>query len=291
MTTPPRELAEWLWHIFRVHGVPFLLVLVVSWILLFCTRLVGKKIVDHVRRTNPDELGEAVRRAETLALMMSYTTRVFVICIIGFSILHETGTDLTPLLTGAGLIGVVVGFGAQSLVKDLLTGVFIFTENQFSIGDMVELGGKTGTVEAINLRTTMLRSSDGSVHIVPNGQITVTTNMSYRWSRSLVDVQLGYDADYERAVAVLKKVCAEAKTDPVLGKDFLEEPRVQGPESFGEHSLKMTVNSKVVPLRQWDVGRELRRRIMAAFDKEGIRIAIPQRMISVKSGELVKPAS
>ena len=215
-------------------------------------------------------------------MLFRYTSKIFVFAIFLLALLREFGTDVTPLLTGAGIVGVVVGLGAQSLVKDILTGIFIFTENQYSIGDVVELGGKTGTVEAINLRTTILRASDGAVHIVPNGTITVATNMSYRWSRAVIDLQIAYDADFDKVIALLKRVAAEAKADAVLSKDLLEEPGVFGPEAFNEHSMKVTMSAKVYPLRQWEVSRALRRRIRVAFDREGILIPVPQRRIEVR---------
>ena len=285
----PEAFARWVWRVFLIHGVPLLIILIVSVVVVRGVTLLGSRIVEHAKKQSGGDADEAVRRAQTLSAIFGYTAKIFVFGIAILAILREFGTDVTPLLTGAGIMGVVIGLGAQSLVKDILTGVFIFTENQYSIGDVVELGGKTGTVEAINLRTTILRSSDGAVHIIPNGTITVATNMSYRWSRAVIDLQIGYDADFDKVISLLKKVAAEAKADPALSKDLLEEPGVFGPEAFNEHSLKVTMSVKVHPLRQWEVGRALRRRIRTAFDREGILIPVPQRMIQVKSGDLVRP--
>ncbi len=284
-----KDTALWMWRLFVFHGVPLLLILVASVVVVRAVTILGNRIVEHAKKHNGSDSDEAVRRAQTLSMLFRYTSKVFVFGIAVLAILREFGTDVTPLLTGAGIVGIVVGLGAQSLVKDILTGIFIFTENQFSIGDVVELGGKTGTVEAINLRTTILRSADGAVHIVPNGQITVATNMSYRWSKAVVDLQIGYDQDFDRVIAILRKVAAEAKADPILSKDLLEEPGVFGPEAFNEHSLKVTMSAKVVALRQWEVSRALRRRIKQAFDREGILVPVPQRMIQVRDGASLRP--
>jgi small-conductance mechanosensitive channel len=290
-TVNTTDTLHWLGRTFLDHAPSIAVLLVAAWIGLRATKIVGARIVDHARSQKSGDHDESVRRAETLAMILGYTAKICVFVLVVLGTLREFGTDVGPLVTGAGVIGVVVGLGAQSIVKDVLTGVFIFTENQFQIGDAVELGGKAGVVEEINLRTTMLRSADGAVHIIPNGQINVATNFSYHWSKAVVDLQIGYDADLDLVLKLLQKTSADAKADVVLGKDLLEEPVVTGPEAFSEIGMKVTVSAKTPPLRQWEVARQLRRRIRTAFDAAGIGVPVQQRMIHVRSGEAIRPSS
>jgi moderate conductance mechanosensitive channel len=264
-------------------GLRIVLTLLLSWLVLRMVRAVGARLVRRADDQDPKRVSEEERRAQTLAAILHYATRIVVFAIIGLVVLREVGTDITPFLTGAGILGVALGFGAQSLVKDVLAGVFILTEEHFRVGDVVELAGKSGVVERVNLRTTLVRSMDGAVHIVPNGQITVATNMSFRWSRAVLDLQLGYDTDLEKVEEILRKIGADMKADPQWSKDLLEEPEITGVESFNESSINIRVMVKTLPLRQWDVARQLRRRVKREFDKAGVQMPFPQRVIHYKA--------
>jgi len=271
-------------------GLRIVLTLLLSWLVLRAVRAVGARLVRRAEDKDPNRVSEEERRAQTLASILTYATRVLVFAIIALVVLREVGTDITPFLTGAGIAGVALGFGAQSLVKDVLAGVFILTEEHFRVGDVVELAGKSGVVERVNLRTTLLRSMDGAVHIVPNGQITVATNMSFRWSRAVLDLQLGYDTDLEKVETILRKIAADMKADPQWSKDLLEEPEITGVESFNESSINIRVMVKTQPLRQWDVARQLRRRIKREFDQAGVQMPFPQRVIHYKAMPGMPPA-
>lgn len=263
-------------------GLRIVLTLLVAWLMVRTVRHIGERIMRRADDKDPNRVSEEERRAQTLAAIMNYATRGVVVAIVALVILREVGTDITPFLTGAGIAGVALGFGAQSLVKDLLAGIFILTEEHFRVGDVVEIASKSGVVEKINLRTTVVRALDGAVHIVPNGQISVATNMSFRWSRAVLDLQLAYDTDLDKVEAIVKKIGAEMKADPALAKDLLEPPEITGVEGFNESSINIRVMAKTQPLRQWDVARILRRRLKREFDAQGVVMPFPQRVIHYK---------
>lgn len=264
-------------------GLRILLTFLVAWLVIRTMHAVGARIVRRANDKEPGRVSEEERRAQTFAAILDYSTRVLVVVTAGLVVLNEVGTNITPFVTGAGIAGVALGFGAQSLVKDVLAGVFILTEEHFRVGDVVEIAGKSGEVERVNLRTTFIRDVDGAMHIVPNGQITVATNKSFRWSRVVLDLQLGYDTDLENVEVLLKKVGAEMKADAAWSKDLLEEPQITGVESFNESSINIRVIVKTLPLRQWDVARHLRRRIKRVFDDAGVKMAFPQQVIHYKA--------
>jgi small-conductance mechanosensitive channel len=237
-----------------------------------------------VRRRTPDALLEteeisirATQRIEALASVLRSVVSFVVWLVAGLLILGELGFDLAPLLAGAGILGVAIGFGSQSLVKDFLSGFFILVEDQFGVGDIVDLEpGISGTVEAVSLRTTRLRSVDGTVWHVPNGEIKRVGNMSQHWSRAVLDVDVAYDTDLAHARTVIKRVADELWNE---GSDILEEPDLWGVEALGRHAVTLRLVVKTRPSRQWVVSRELRERIKRTFDAEGIEIPFPQQPV------------
>jgi moderate conductance mechanosensitive channel len=197
--------------------------------------------------------------------------------IAGFMVLGELGIELGPLLAGAGIIGVALGFGSQTLVRDFLSGVFILIEDQFGVGDIVDLDGQTtGTVEAVSLRTTRLRSVNGTVWHVPNGEIRRVGNQSQHWSRALIDVEVAYETDLDHAQEVIAAVAQElADKDP----DVIEAPEVWGVEALGAHGVMIRLVVKTRPSEQYRVSRELRARLKVALEREGIEIPFPQQTV------------
>jgi small-conductance mechanosensitive channel len=213
----------------------------------------------------------AARRAQRVSALTSVLTSVasFAIAVIaGLMILGELGIELGPLLAGAGIVGVALGFGSQQLVRDFLSGLFILAEDQFGVGDIVDLDRTTtGTVEAVSLRTTRLRSVDGTVWHVPNGDIRRVGNMSQLWSRALLDVTVAYDADIERA----KEVLVAAARDLAARDDaILEEPELWGVEQLGADGVTLRLVVKTTPSEQWRISRALRERLKHALDEAGI---------------------
>jgi len=245
-----------------------------------------------VRRRTPAallETGETSLRAEQRIDALSSVLRsvvTFVIWLVAVLMcLGEVGIDLAPLLAGAGVLGVAIGFGSQSLVRDFLSGMFILIEDQFGVGDIVDLGDASGTVEAVSLRTTRLRAVDGTVWHMPNGEIRRVGNMSQHWSRALLDVEVAYDTDLEHARTVIKRVADELWRED---SSVLDEPEMWGVEQLGASGIALRLVVKTTPSAQWKVSRELRERIKLAFDEEGIEIPFPQQMVWNRS---VEPAS
>ncbi|MEE8602405.1 mechanosensitive ion channel family protein [Euzebya tangerina] len=223
------------------------------------------------------------QRAETIATVLG-SIAVFVIYLIAvFIALSQVNIDIGPLVAGAGVVGVALGFGAQSLVKDFLSGIFMILEDQYGVGDVVDVGEATGVVEGITLRVTRLRDVEGTVWHVPNGEIVRVGNKSQLWSRSLLDIAVAYDTDLDRAGEVIAEVAHGMAVDEEWDPFILEEPELWGIEQFGPNEVVLRLVMKVLPAEQWRVNREFRARIKKAFDAEGIEIPFPQRTIWVKN--------
>ncbi len=217
------------------------------------------------------------QRVEALSSVLRSVASFVIFVVAGFMVLGELGINLGPLLAGAGILGVAVGFGSQTLVKDFLSGIFILVEDQFGVGDIVNLDNETsGIVEGVSLRTTRLRSIDGTLWHVPNGEIRRVGNTSQHWSRSLLDVEVAYDTDLDRAQDVIGEVARGAwKEDPAI----LEEPEVWGVEALGANGITVRLVVKTTPAEQYRISRVLRRRIKDAFDEHGIEIPFPQQTV------------
>jgi small conductance mechanosensitive channel len=243
-----------------------------------------KERMGALRTATPDALLEtrdhsirAEQRMEALASVLRSLITAAVYAIAIFMILGELGIELGPLLAGAGIIGVALGFGSQTLVRDFLSGMFILIEDQFGVGDIVNLDGETsGTVEAVSLRTTRLRAVDGTVWHVPNGEIRRVGNQSQHWSRSLIDVEVAYDTDIEHAQSVIAQVAEELAAEDT---NILEPPEVWGVEALTASGVMIRLVVKTRPSEQYSVSRELRRRLKVAFDREGIEIPFPQQTV------------
>jgi small-conductance mechanosensitive channel len=233
-------------------------------------------------RTQPSTT-RATQRAETVGALLG-SVASFLIWTVGILMaLGELGLQLGPLLAGAGIVGVAVGFGAQNLVRDFLSGIFMLIEDQYGVGDVIDAGPASGTVEGVSLRTTRLRDIEGNVWHIPNGTIARVANKSQQWSRSLLDLPVPYDTDTDKALALMRQVAAEIWHDDEWSDAILEEPEVWGVENLGKDALTIRLAAKTKPLMQWKVGREIRRRVKAGFDAEGIAISSPQRMVWERS--------
>jgi len=193
--------------------------------------------------------------------------------------LGEIGLDLGPLLAGAGIVGLAIGFGAQSLVADFIAGVFVIIEDQYGVGDWVDVGSASGTVERVSLRTTVLRDAHGTVWVVPNGEIRRVGNSSQLWARTVLDLEVAYDTDIDKAATIIKDVADQLWEEQLEVATILEEPVVSGVQSFGADSIAIRLSVKTEPGEQWSTGRILRARIKKAFDTYGIEIPFPQRTV------------
>jgi len=225
-----------------------------------------------------------VQRAKTMGDLLKSVITGVIIAVFGTMILSELGVNIAPIIASAGIIGIALGFGAQSLVKDFLSGTFMIFEDQYGVGDVVDLGEAIGTVEAVSLRVTRLRALDGTVWYVPNGEILRVGNKSQNWSRAVVDVGVAYGEDLVRVQRVLTEVAHDLWGDDDFREVIIEEPEVTGVEALMADSVTLRVMIKTLPLEQWAIARELRQRIKARFDHEGIEIPFAQRVVWHREG-------
>jgi small-conductance mechanosensitive channel len=209
------------------------------------------------------------------------------------TILPEFGVNIGALLAGAGLVGLAVGFGAQSLVKDVISGLFILVENQYGKGDVVNVAGVGGVVEDVNLRRTVVRDLDGAVHSIPNGEVAVSSNLTRQWSRVNMNVGVAYGEDLDRVMAVINRVGQELAQDPDFAPLIIGAPRALRVDDFGDSGIEIKILGETQPIRQWDVMGELRKRLKRAFDDEGIEIPFPHRVLvtrGAKATDVAAPA-
>jgi small conductance mechanosensitive channel len=231
-------------------------------------------------------------RAETVGSVLSSIVTATVWVVAGLLILGEVNIDLAPLLAGAGIAGVALGFGAQTIVRDFLSGMFMLIEDQFGVGDVIDVGETTGSVEKVSLRTTTLRDVNGTVWHVPNCEIHRVANKSQVWSRAVLDIEVAYEADLRLAEGVIQRAADDMWEDPEWRDDeLLERPEVWGVQSLGADGVSIRVVAKTSPAQQFEVERELRLRIKEALDTAGIEIPYPQRTIWVRNQGEHPPAS
>jgi small conductance mechanosensitive channel len=250
--------------------------------------LIGRLPVFVVPREGPlAEVAERSKRAETISRLLSTVTTILIMSAAALIVLREFGVDITPILTGAGIAGLAVGFGAQHVVRDIISGFFLILENQIRVGDVARINGLGGLVEDIRLRTVQLRGLDGTVHVIPNGAINEISNMTKDFSFYVIDLGVAYKENTDHVVDVVKEVSAGLRQDPEYAPFILEDLEVLGVDDFGNSAVVIKVRIKTVPLKQWFVGREMRRRIKHAFDERGIEIPFPH--LSVYVGEKSKP--
>jgi small conductance mechanosensitive channel len=234
---------------------------------------------------------ERAKRARTLGSVLTNITTVVVLLIAILMILNEFRVNISPALTGAGIIGVALGFGAQTLVRDMIGGFFLILENQIRVGDVAAINGIGGLVEEINLRTTILRDEEGTVHVIPNGGITTLANRSMNFSYYVVNLPLAYGEDPDVVVELLRGVAEELRKDSAFTPFILEPMEVIGVDAFEEHAVRLKVRVKTAPQKQWFVGREFRRRIHKALAARGIEMWSPQRTATLSTRPEPGPSS
>jgi len=240
---------------------------------------------------NPVAAERREQRARTMGSLLKSITTGVLLTIVLFMIVAQLGYNIAPLIASAGIIGVALGFGAQSLVKDFLSGIFMILEDQYGVGDAVDLGEASGTVEAVGLRVTRLRDVNGTVWYVRNGEILRVGNMSQNWARTVLDIPVAYDEDLTRVRSVLREVAQGLWEDEEYRADIIEEPEVWGVERLDPDGVVVRVVLKTAPLEQWNVAREMRERIKDRFDALGIEIPRPQRVVWHRNSAEREPAS
>ena len=277
------RLSQWA-EVHTLNAVRVGLILVLAWLVSRGLRSLIKRIEKIADDGDPNTVTELEKRAQTISRILRQASVILVWSVTTMLVLAELGVDLKPILAGAGILGLAIGFGAQTLVKDVITGFFILLENQIRVGDVVTAAGFSGEVEAVNLRTTVLRDVDGKVHIIPNSAITVVTNATRDFSRALLDVSVGYREDTDRALMVMREVGAAMEKDPVFGKRIIGSFDYPGIQAFGESAVTLRMVAKTSPQDGPAVQRELRRRVKQAFDKAGIEIPYPHLRIVTDKG-------
>ena len=263
-------------------------------LLLFLLALAANKFAGSVIRRAELEVGETTgagtderrKRAQTIGITIRRFFTILIWTAASLMALRELDVDITPVLTGAGIIGLAVGFGAQTLVKDIISGLFLIAEDQVRIGDVVEINKVGGTVEQINLRTIVMRDVEGVVHTISNGEIRTLANKSKDFSYYVIDIGAGYEADTDHIVEVVRTTARELMEDPGFAAFILEPLEVLGVDAFKTSEATLRFRIKTLPLKQWDVGRELRRRIIKAFDAHGIRGPQAQLHVTLKKSEV-----
>ena len=262
---------------FISHGIKIILILIIAYLI---NRLGGKVIERAIRKGVRDTTKEATgKRQNTLIGVFAGALKVIVWLVAIMMILPELGINVGPILAGAGILGVALGFGAQYMIRDFLAGLFIIIENQYREGDVVCLDGTCGLVEDINLRKTILRDLDGIVHHVPNGEIKKASNLSKQFARVNLNIGISYKENLDKVIGVINKVGKELAEDPQWKDLILKPPQFLRVDDFGESAMIIKILGETKPLKQWDVTGELRKRIKTTFDKEGIEI--PFRQITI----------
>jgi len=265
------ELASWI----EGHGPNIIRVIlygiVFYWLYkIFLWRVLKVFEEKNLTKKDKDVLGQ---RIDTLNSVLSKAGRFIVLTVVFISVISETGINIAPMLAGFGIIGVAFGFGAQGLIKDIVNGMFIIAEGQYSKGDIVEISEKKGQVEKITLRRTVLRDIDGTVHHIPNSLVGAVSNKSQEWAGINLNISVDCKEDVEKVIGVLEKASRELFKDKTFSSYMLEEPKILGIDSFVDSKVVIKIIGKTKHLKRWDVTRELRKRIKEAFDREKIELA------------------
>ncbi len=270
----PQTIQEWLLE----HGIIILAYIIISYFIYRLLKLVIPRMVDRMVKVRGKGRHSKLwfeNRSKTLSGMLTGTIGIIIAVVALFMILSELGINIAPLLAGAGVAGIAIGFGAQSLIKDFVSGLFILLEDQYNKGDVVKIAGIAGLVEEVNLRRTVLRDLEGIVHSIPNGQITTASNYTRDWARVKLDIPVGYGEDMDHVFEVINRVGKELAEDKYF-KDLIKTPpQVLRVQNFGDSGIDIRVLGDVRPMKQWEVTGELRKRLKKAFDDEGIEIPWP----------------
>ncbi len=221
----------------------------------------------------------------TLIQLFHWILGVMLVVSALFVLLGTFGVDVTPLLASAGVVGLAISLGAQTLFKDFIGGLLIIIENQYAVGDTITVGSVSGQVELITLRATHVRAINGDLHIVPNGEVRVLANRTRDWSRAVLDVGVAYEENLDRALAVLTAAAEAFAQDPSYEADLLEPPQVMGPVALGDSSVMLRLMAKTEPGRQWEVGRGLSKFILAACEREGVELPYPRQEVWLRTPE------
>ena len=255
-------------------GLQIIIIFTLMLIALKVASLASSKFIQFIKKQEDDD-GELQKRTDTMSSIIRNIFNIVIFIIAGMMILKEFGIDIGPIMATAGVVGLAVGFGARSLVEDIISGFFIFLEDQIRVGDVVQISEKSGIVEKVNLRMIILRDLAGNVHFVRNGRIGVVTNMTKGYSRYVFDIGIAYRENVDEVISVIKKVDEELRNDPNFKKDIMEPIEILGLDKFDNSSVVIKARTKTKPIRQWAVGREFNKRLKSRFDELDIEIPFP----------------
>lgn len=278
------------WEPLIMSVLRILLILVVAWVTMFAVKLSMRRLTRTLiqRGQAAGEVPtESAKRVETLVRLLRQGVLIALWVMVLLIILREVGVEITPILASAGIVGLAVGFGAQNLVRDVISGFFMILENQVRVGDVAIVNGTGGVVEKVNFRTIVLRDLSGVVHVFPNGAVSTMSNMTKEWSGYVLDMGVAYKEDVDKVMDVMRQVAAEMRTDEYFGTLMIHDIEIFGVDDFADSAVVIKARLKTKPIKQWEVGREYRRRLKQAFDREGIEIPFPHR--SIYFGEASKP--
>ncbi len=263
-------------------GLRIVLVLAVTYIIM---KIIGL-VLDHAfTRLEKRQDGEMKKRSDTLKSVVRSVINMALIAVAIIMVLDNLGLKVGPILTAAGVVGVAVGFGAQQLVRDIINGFFILLDDQIRVGDIVDIAGKSGLVENVNLRMTTLRDFAGNVHYVRNGEITVVTNMTKEWSRYVFEIGVAYRENVDEVMEVIRQIDEEMRSDAAFQGDILEPIEILGLDRFADSAIIIKARIRTRPSRQWAVGREFNRRLKKRFDEKGIEIPFPHLTLYMGQGK------
>lgn len=270
-----------LWTVQTLPSIALILFLAIAglWALGFFLKKLRKHLVGQFEKNKAINTKEAEKRLDTLLGIVTVTAKAVIWTMIALLLLKKLGVDIAPLLAGAGIVGLAAGFGAQELVRDVISGFFMLLENQVRTGDVAIINNTGGLVENIGLRTITLRDLSGVVHVFQNGKINSLSNMTKEWSGMVFDISVAYKEDTDKVVVTMKEVAEALRADPVFSDKILEPLEIFGVDDFAESAVIIKARFKTLPIMQWEVGREYRRRLKKAFDSRGIEIPLPYRKI------------
>jgi small conductance mechanosensitive channel len=261
-------------------GLAIILILILMLVAVKASKLLAERLFKRAAENRDDEYK---KRADTLSSVIGYVLRITIFIVGLMLILGELGIEVGPIIAAAGIIGLAVGFGAQSLVKDVISGFFILLQDQIRVGDVVQIAGKGGLVEHVNLKMTILRDLAGNVHYVPNGTIDVVTNMTKDYSRFVFNIGVAYREDVDEVMKVITEIDESLRNDPDFGDDILEPLEILGVDEFADSAVIIKARTKTKPIKQWRIGREFNRRMKKVFDEKNIEIPFPH--VTLYAGE------
>jgi small-conductance mechanosensitive channel len=271
-------------------GIRAVIILLLAWLAVRVARLVIRRGVARLLSSRRATDREFATRLSTLTSLAESATRLIVWILAGLTILAVFGVPIGPLLASAGVAGLAVGLGAQTLIRDIIGGIFIVLEDQFHVGDVITVNAISGQVESLTLRYTVLRTLDGAYVVIPNGEIRIVQNLSRDWARAVIDVAVTPEEDVDRVVAVLRDLLAGLPNDPVLGPLVLEPGEVLGVEAIAPQQATVRLAVKTRPLEQWRVARELRRRILLALREAGVSVPYPRTVTIIQPPDSAEPS-